>query len=315
MLFGPLSLVALSAALIGLGWFSRLMRWPSAAASVIVLALAGSQLATLLTVEAYPTSFVTSPTEFAVGSIAHGAALFTANCAGCHGANGEGDGPAARISPIRPADLTAPHFLAHSDGDLFWFIAHGIDAPSGQRPMPGFSGTMSSDAIWALIDYLHAHYAGTRMRMSGSWDDLVAVPQFDAICADGTTLDLDDLRGRMLRIIAIAGDAPPPGELSAGIQDVKTIVLTRDRATKPAGSACVAIEPTAWTAFAILLGTAPAEMAGTQILTDADLWLRARWRPGDADDWNDPRRLAAVINDLAANPLARGAAGGNGHHH
>ena len=28
-----------------------------------------------------------------------------------------------------PADLTAEHLWAHSDGDLFWYISHGIEMP------------------------------------------------------------------------------------------------------------------------------------------------------------------------------------------
>jgi mono/diheme cytochrome c family protein len=35
-------------------------------------------------VEAFPTSFFTSPTEFAATAIAHGAKLYAANCVTCH---------------------------------------------------------------------------------------------------------------------------------------------------------------------------------------------------------------------------------------
>jgi hypothetical protein len=36
------------------------------------------------------------------------------------------DGPAAKSPPVRSADLTAPHFQAHTEEDLFWFISHGL---------------------------------------------------------------------------------------------------------------------------------------------------------------------------------------------
>ena len=310
LFFGPLSLVGLALLLVGLGWSSRLMRWPAVVACTIVLAFTGSRLVQLLTVEAYPSSFVSSPTGFAVGSIARGATLFAANCSNCHGAGGRGDGPAAGALPIPPADLTAPHFLTHADGELFWFIAHGMDAPSGEHAMPGFSGVLSSEAIWALIDYLHAHYAGTRMREDGAWADPVEVPRFDALCADGTTLDLDDLRGHMLRFVTMAADARSSAHpVSMGV-DIKTILLTRDRASKPTASACVTIEPEAWSAFAILLGVTPDEIAGTQILSDADLRLRARLRLGEAGDWNDPRRFSAVIREIAEKPVGHAAKAG-----
>ena len=153
------------------------------------------------------------------------------------------------------------------------------------------------------------------MREDGAWADPVEVPLFDALCADGTTPDLDDLHGHMLRFVTMAADARASARPEPTNVDIKTILLTRDRASKPAGSACVTIEPEAWTAFAILLGVSPDEMAGTQFLSDADLRLRARWRPGDAGDWNDPRRFSAVIREIAEKPVGHAAEGRDGHHH
>jgi hypothetical protein len=73
------------------------------------------------------------------------------------------------------------------------------------------------------------------------------------------------------------------------------------------------VEQTTWSAFAVLLGETPDMLAGTQALADQNGWLRTRWRPGDAGDWNDPTALAAVIRDIAAHPLAVG--GGHAHHY
>ena len=106
--------------------------------AVITLALAVPHL-DLLFVLAYPTSYFTSPTEFAATAIAHGAKLFAANCVACHGTEGRGDGPSAKLLPLQPADLTAEHFWAHSDGELFWFISHdrcvsGIPVALAVRP-------------------------------------------------------------------------------------------------------------------------------------------------------------------------------------
>jgi hypothetical protein len=84
-------------------------------------------------------------------------------------------------------------------------------------------------------------------------------------------------------------------------------------ATDPA--ACVTSEPETWTAFAILSGVPDDALAGEQVLVDQNHWLRARWRPGDPGDWNDPQAFASVVADLAAHPIAADAGGGHAHHH
>ena len=308
-------LVALGAAVViaiaGVIW--RRVRWPAWGVGVIIAGLAIPHL-DLLLVEAYPTSFFTSPTEFASTAIAHGAKLFAANCIACHGAEGHGDGPAAKSLPIHPADLTAQHLWAHSDGEMFWYLTHGFDAPEGGMAMPGFEAALSSEARWDLIDYLRAHNAGESMRTAGAWQHLVAVPQFDATCADGHAVDLDDLRGRVLRIIAVSSEdaatrVPPAGT------GVTTILLARKHMAAVDPAVCVASEPETWTAFAILSGVPDDALAGEQVLVDQNGWLRARWRPGDAEDWTNRQVLAAVVAGIVARPIAADAASGHAHHH
>jgi mono/diheme cytochrome c family protein/uncharacterized membrane protein len=305
------SLVA--GALVVAGRFWRPIFWPALAGFAVTLVFVAPSLVSLLSIDAFPTSFVASPTEFADSSIMHGARLFAANCAACHGADARGDGPAAKSLPEPPADLTAPHFWGHAEGDLYWYISHGIDAPSGAPAMPAFAGVLPSGDIWALIDFLKAHNAGYSMRTTGRWSQPIQLPQFDAVCADGSAINLDDLRGRVVHIIAASGQPPPPPGPAAS--DDATIVLARDRSVKPVGGACVTVEPVTWDAFAMLLGEAPDALPGTQAIADQNGWLRARWRPGDPGNWNDPRALATVTRDIGAHPLAVGAAGGHAHHH
>ena len=163
----------------------RRVRWLAIIAAIPTFLFAIPHL-DLLFVPAYPTSFFTSPTEFAATAIAHGAKLFLTDCATCHGSEGRGDGPAARTLPTAPADLTAEHLWAHSDGELFWYISHGIEMPDGGgMSMPGFGGSLSNEARWDLIDYLRAHNAGVSMRTTGRWSHPVPVPQFDLACPDG----------------------------------------------------------------------------------------------------------------------------------
>lgn len=294
-----------------IGSVIRRIRWYALAAALVILALAVPHL-DLLFVEAYPTSFFTSPTEFAATAIVHGSRLFAANCTPCHGTDARGDGPMAKALPVPPADLTAEHFWAHSDGELYWYVSHGFAAPDGSVAMPGFGHVLSTEGIWDVIDYLRAHNGGESLRQTGKWQHPLQVPQFDAACPGGNTLDLDDLRGRVLRIIAAPDDQsvePPP---TAG---ATTILLTRRRMTRPIGSACVATEPQTWTAFAIILGQSPDALAGWQVLVDRDAWLRAAWHPGEPGDWTNPQVLSSTIRDMLAHPLAIKLASGHVHRH
>lgn len=292
--------IAVAIAFVATAVIWRQIRWIALAVALVILALALPHL-DLLFVEAYPTSFFTSPTEFAATAIVHGGKLFAANCTSCHGIDGRGDGLAAKSLPVPPADLTAEHFWAHSDGELYWYVSHGFPAPDGGLAMPGFGGTLSSEAVWDVIDYLRANNAGYSMRTTGQWSRPLPVPQFDVRCSDRNTLDLDDLRGRVLRIIAAGGDEQ---SLPLPTADATTIFVVHTAMARPSNGACVTSEPETWTAFAILLGQSPDTLAGWQILVDTNSWLRAAWHPGQPGDWNDPKILADRIRDVVDHPLA-----------
>jgi mono/diheme cytochrome c family protein/uncharacterized membrane protein len=105
---------------------------------------------------AYPTSYYASAEPYAAASVVRGAAVYDENCALCHGATGRGDGPAAARLPIRPADLTEPHLFAHSPGDLFWWVSHGMD----EGVMPGFAGVLNPNQRWDVINFIRARAAG-----------------------------------------------------------------------------------------------------------------------------------------------------------
>jgi putative copper export protein/mono/diheme cytochrome c family protein len=283
------------------GFVWRRARWLALSTAAVTLIAAIPYLSPFF-VPAYPTSFFSSPTEFAATAIVQGAQLFATNCAICHGAEGHGDGPAASSLAQKPADLTAEHFWAHSDGELYWFITHGFVAVNGATAMPGFAGTLSTEAVWHLIDYLHAHNAGEAMRRTGRWPQPIPLPQLDAQCANGRVVDLDDLRGRPLRIVAVSGDeqAPPLNYV-----DMVTVLVARNAAPKPTDATCVANEPQAWTALALIAGTPADALAGTQMLADQNGWLRAVWQQGATN--------FAQLRDILAHPLV--APGISAHHH
>ena len=104
---------------------------------------------------AYPTSYYAPSEPYAAASIVRGDAVYADNCALCHGTNGRGDGPAAAGLPTRPADLTEPHLFAHSPGDLFWWVSHGMD----EGVMPGFAGALDPNQRWNVINFIRARAA------------------------------------------------------------------------------------------------------------------------------------------------------------
>ncbi len=148
---------ALATAMLGLVAGSILLRGRRrlAAAAVCVIGVA----ATLphfgpLLVPAVPTEFFRAPRATAV-NLADAAPLYQSHCASCHGATGAGDGPAAHSLRIPPANLLEPHLFMHGDGQLFWWITHGIAAPDGSQAMPGFP-TLTDSEAWALIAFIRA---------------------------------------------------------------------------------------------------------------------------------------------------------------
>jgi putative copper export protein len=249
----------------------------------------------LLLVEAYPTSYFHSPTGFTAASIVSGVAVFGQNCASCHGAAGHGDGAGGRGLAVPPADLTAPHLWDHSDGELFWWVSHGMFSPEGARVMPGFAGVLDDDAVWAVIDFIRAHNAGVGFQAAGTWAHAVAAPEFGMRCGDGPHV-LADFRGRFVRLVI--GRVPP-----AASGDVVTVVAE----AAAAAGVCVASDETVAAAYAVVAGLAPEAGVGAEFLIDGDGWLRDMRAAG----WDDPAALSAEIGRLRAQRVAPAA---GGHH-
>jgi putative copper export protein/mono/diheme cytochrome c family protein len=261
-----------------------------------------------LTVPAFPTSFYRSPTHFTVASIARGEELFAVHCAGCHGGTGRGNGPNALALDMETSDLTADHVYDHRDGDLYWWIGHGID-----ESMPGFATAIDDAARWNLIDFIHANADAARLqRRDPHGPNAFPAPTFAAECPDGNPA-LEDLRGRFVRLIVADAGALPPARAPNGA-DVVTIVVPVDAAHGETASACTVQDPDAATAFALYRGDA-APVAGTQFLIDPEGRLRATWHPGLAPDWNDPRALEREVAALRNTPAVGRPARPRGHMH
>ena len=292
--------VAGALALLVAAALARRVRWPAVALAAMIAWFAGPHLGLLL-VEAYPTSFYRSPTGFTTASIAAGAQLYPQHCAACHGTEGRGDGPGAKGLVIPPADLTAGHLWMHSDGEMFWWLSHGIDAPEGGLAMPGFAAVLSDDERWDLIDYIRAHNAGTTMGSTGAWSPPVQAPELQATCG-GRTVSLHDLRGRFVRLVI--GEAP----VAAANPDVVTIIAVPGTTSVNAG-VCVADDESIPLTYSLISGIPKQNMAGTQFLIDDKGWLRAMQHPGASPSWTDARALDAEVLALRAQPVAASSGG------
>ncbi len=133
----------------------------AAAAGLLLVAIGLGTALPPLSVDAYPTTYRRTVVPYHASSISRGLELYRGHCAVCHGVAGWGDGPAGAGLPRKPADLTAPHTAQHTAGDMFWWLSRGI--PAGG--MPGFSGTLSEDDHWDLINFIRALSAADGARI------------------------------------------------------------------------------------------------------------------------------------------------------
>ena len=85
------------------------------------------------------------PTE---ASIQKGKEIYGQKCAACHGATGEGNGPAGSALKPKPANLKESLKEKITDGDFFWRIS------TGRGPMPSFEKQLTKTEIWEVINYI-----------------------------------------------------------------------------------------------------------------------------------------------------------------
>jgi putative copper export protein/mono/diheme cytochrome c family protein len=278
-----LAILAAAAGLAAIGFARKRARWPAFVLATICAGVAVPHF-DLLLIPASPTSFYQSPTGFAAAGIAQGIPLYAAHCANCHGPLGRGDGPQASAD-TPPADLTAWHLWDHSDGELYGWITQGIPSPRGGLSMPGFANQLDDDAVWALIDTIHAMNAGASMRNAGAWPHPIPTPDFETPGPDNRPLSPQDRLGQPLRI------AFPPSRDIPGMPAI--------RLDNP--------PPELRAAFALLAGATPEALAGTSFLVDSAGWLRA-WLRTDPTEADLRAAAAQLARPLATAPTTH-------HHH
>jgi cytochrome c oxidase cbb3-type subunit 2 len=91
--------------------------------------------------------------------IARGKEIYTANCAVCHGDEGDGKGPAGLALPLKPSDMRNQAAIAEMrDNFWFWRVSEGgLVEPfrSKGSAMPPFKDTLSAEERWAVMAYQH----------------------------------------------------------------------------------------------------------------------------------------------------------------
>src|SRR5262249_29711437 len=156
------------------------------------------------------------------------------------------------------------HVYDHSDGDLFWFIGHGMG-----DTMPGFGNAIDDAARWNLIDFIHANADAARLqRRETNGANAFPAPSFTADCGDADKT-LEDLRGRFVRLAVTNGGASP-----AASENVVTVLVPLDPAHEGTGETCTLDDPDAGAALAVYRGE-EAALAGTQVLIEPEGRLRS----------------------------------------
>lgn len=92
---------------------------------------------------------LTNPVEVNEKSLAVGRELYHIFCVLCHGDQAKGGGPISRKF-IPPPDLTSDFFKKRADGHIYGTIRFG------GAVMPAYGETMSSEEIWAVVNYLRS---------------------------------------------------------------------------------------------------------------------------------------------------------------
>lgn len=81
-------------------------------------------------------------------------AIFTKNCAGCHGEDGTGGLKTVDGKKLKVPNLTAGHALGHFDGDFIKQISKGGDG------MPAFKDKLTPEQINELVHLIRHEFQG-----------------------------------------------------------------------------------------------------------------------------------------------------------
>jgi mono/diheme cytochrome c family protein len=107
-----------------------------------------------------------NPVEAGPQSLQAGRILWEKHCLTCHGEQGRGDGPNARLHEARkkvaPRDLSDPQLHDNiTDGEIFWRISRGL-IEGREVLMPAYEEKIPSEAQrWQLVHYVRSLRSGS----------------------------------------------------------------------------------------------------------------------------------------------------------
>lgn len=138
------------------------IRWLLSAVAVSLAAVGGAAQPSVDEWEAPPEARIV-PNALSASNPEHvkrGRGLFMRHCVTCHGNEGKGDGPSARLHARRsgyaPRDLSRDDVQTGlTDGEMFWKISNGW-RPGGKTVMPGVGSELSEDDRWRIVLYVRS---------------------------------------------------------------------------------------------------------------------------------------------------------------
>jgi hypothetical protein len=90
--------------------------------------------------------------KFDAASSSQGEAIYTKNCASCHGNPGKNNSLKS-LTPV-PPDLSSAKTQKLTDGELFYILS------TGRMVMPSFKNVLSEDERWKAISYIRSFNKG-----------------------------------------------------------------------------------------------------------------------------------------------------------
>lgn len=149
---------------------------------------------------------VRNPMPPTVRSLVHGKQIFTTNCIGCHGLQGNGQGPARNfISNPVPRNLTdASQQLFFSDGEMYHAILFGVDGTA----MPAFGDLLTVNDIWDVTNFIRTIPNGGLERDPDP-SMMITPPEYPGI--DVTPIALTPMPGRVGPVEGGEGQAAGEG--------------------------------------------------------------------------------------------------------
>ncbi|MFZ3180187.1 MAG: c-type cytochrome [Methylocystis silviterrae] len=310
--------LAILAALI---WWTPRTRQYRLYATPAISAAALISLSVSFATEAYTDTYDDPTQDYTAESVSRGLTHFQENCVGCHGGQGEGNGPLAKDLknqqglPVQPADLTAPHVGTHTIGDIFHWLTHG--GQSGV--MPAFGEQLDVDDRWDVINFLLMMSYSNRARFMSPQPMIqwLIAPDFALIDPEENATSLFKLRG-VPTLVSFARCGSSNGDPTARAASVKIAheaakaagvnqVTIYDAACPQEAKAREVVHPKAVETAYSVINRYPNETPSEAIeeahfLVDRSGYIRARFRTFAPDDGNT-QKLSGLAAELAREPL------------